>query len=319
MSSSFIFDTSSQSAIYKSLGVGRVNPPGDNFERDKDCFSIGSRHAYVFTTEDIAQYVNEFDLKGKKIACIGGSGDFAYNAFLHGAALVDAVDVSPVSCFFLELKTVGLAKLGYEDFLNFFATTGNETFGPHSFSYEIYRSLRADLSAEASHFFDQLITPKKRGDYLRPGRMIVDKVKHMSFVKKMNYYLENPIAYQMTQRALKPIPFYPQDIRTFLAGRTNYYDLVHFSNIFAYLPYSKSKDEQSKAIDLALNALKEGGEVLWYTFMRVGFGNVTSADKLGRSVRPHKKYVNVGPKCRQIIGPITYHPDGTYLIKTLQK
>jgi hypothetical protein len=265
-----------QDKIYHEFGIREINPPSSNtrFDYPKG-FSSETRQAYAFTNEDLGSSMDKLDLKGKKVACISGSADFVINALMFGAKLVDAVDISPVACFLGELKLAGLSQLDYEEFLDFFDTS-RDTFGPQSFLYEQYVRLQPHISNEAKYFFDKLIASGGNSDFLSPGGMIIDKVKNMNSIKKINPYLQSEGNYNKAKKALKkPVSFYPQGMKEFLDQHKNSnYEIIYISNIFDYPPYMNKLDTE-KCTDYdeirslkqsAENVLAAGGELLYYHF-----------------------------------------------------
>ncbi len=272
----------SQDEIYHSLGIRNIKaPPHYTVLENPSSFSIETKQTYVFTNENMAEFMPYLNLKDKKVACIGASADFIINAFYYGAQSVDAVDISPVACFMGELKLAALSQFSYNEFLTFFATTKKETFSRQSFSYDQYCKLKPHISEETQHFFNQLIiAPNERSDFLSPYGMLINKVKDMSKIKDMNPYLRSEEDYNKAKDALKSksVIFYPQDIREFLdQHNNNNYDCIYLSNIFSYPPYityinnSKHRDvnEIYPTIKSATSALSADGNVSHYEFHKL--------------------------------------------------
>lgn len=297
-----------QSRVYKECNLGIVDPPCADFYESPKEFSKESRRAYVFTTENIAKYIEELDIKDKRIACVTGSADFALNAYLYGAASVVGVDICPVACFVSELKTLGLLLFDYDEFLNFFATNGIETFGPHSFAYKPYLKLRDQLSLEAKAFFDLLITEKGRADVLAPDQLIIDKITSMQFIKEYNPYLQSKSTFEAAKKALKPTLFYPLGIKEFLHQRKESFDLVHLSNIFVYPPCSSEKPETMQA---AIDSIVVGGKIVIYCF--------TSPSNLWVIDEFQKKWEKMGVEGKQVIGPVGYTKGVIFSLLILKK
>lgn len=59
---------------------------------------------YPFTTEYIARYYDNLDLKNTNVLTVGSSGDHAFNALFCGAGKVTILDISPFTKEFLKLK-----------------------------------------------------------------------------------------------------------------------------------------------------------------------------------------------------------------------
>ena len=303
-----------QDQIYRNLGIRSINPPIIYTYEKPSQFSSETRKAYVFTNENMADFMPKLDLKDKKVLCIGASGDFIINAFLHGAKSVDAVDISPVACFMGELKLAGLKHLNYEEFLKFFGTTGQESFGKESFSRNQYDNLKGHISVEAQYFFNQIIGSSS----LSPNRMIIDTVKGMSKIKKMNPYLKSQEDYNKAKDTLKPVAFYPQDIRIFLNQHKNSnYDFIYLSNIFSYPPHiDNSKHIKLEEIDLTIqsasNALAIDGKVSYHQFYEL---------KKGKGVvnKIQESCIKIDMNGEQIDGPTGYNENYKFSVLVLQK
>ena len=63
------------------------------------------KDVYLFTTENIAGYINDMDLKDKSLLTLGSSLDQAYNALLLGASKVDVFDINVNVEKFHEIKS----------------------------------------------------------------------------------------------------------------------------------------------------------------------------------------------------------------------
>lgn len=310
-----------QAQIYRNLNVENIDPPSSTFLEEPKNFSSASREAYGFTNENLTAIMKELDFKDKKVACIGGSGDFGINAAMNGASSVAVIDISPVSCFLGELKIAGLSQFSYEEYLKFFATTGEKSFGPQSFGYSQYQELKPDISKEAQHFFDQLIKPEGNSAFLSPNGMLTNKVpKEMYHLKQMNPYLESEENYDKAKNALKNVEvlFYPQDIRDFLnQNKASEYGIIHLSNIFDYPPYTIDKieqrpDEINLTIQSAKNALTTDGEVSIYEYLQKD-----NAESTFNKIQ--KTWESKGMTTKVINGEVVYHEDYKFLNLVFQR
>ena len=75
---------------------------------------------YPFTTENIAGYMSELDLKGKKVITVTGSTDHIINAIVCGTTDITTFDINPLTKCYMDLKLQGIRNLSYEDFLKIF-------------------------------------------------------------------------------------------------------------------------------------------------------------------------------------------------------
>ena len=73
---------------------------------------------YPFTSENIAGYMKDLDLTGKKVITVTGSTDHILNAILQGATEITTFDINPLTKPYMDLKISALKNLSYEDFIN---------------------------------------------------------------------------------------------------------------------------------------------------------------------------------------------------------
>ena len=79
---------------------------------------------YPFTTENIAGYIDNFDLKDKSLLTVGSSGDQALNAILKGCRDITVIDINPYTKYYYYLKAAGVLSFKEEEFLSFFRYIG---------------------------------------------------------------------------------------------------------------------------------------------------------------------------------------------------
>lgn len=250
-------------------------------------FSKSSK-AYLFTTEPLASYMPHLSLEGKKTACITGSGDFAFNAFLQGAKSVDLIDIAPAASFMAELKAAGLSHFSYEEFLTFFA--GSPPFCP-----KLYEKLHPHLSEEAKELF------------ARFPEAIIDKIGDKSFIEEANLYLSDEASYRMAQKALRPLSLYTEEAKSYFQETAQRYDFIHLSNIFSY-----SDKRPDEIIEAAFAALEEKGIVSSFFFI-----SLQSPDHHFQALVSRMK--KRGVLTRQIIGGVPYTSNSCFIVLLLQK
>ena len=133
--------------------------------------SFGSNSAmYVFTTENLVDYIKKVNPAGKAILTNTGSGDQLINLALMGASRIDNFDVNQNAYFITQLKIAALQALSYDEFLDFFCLYESEEIGNIStvyyqnkigendaaFSFKTYLRIKTYLD-ETSAFFWNLI------------------------------------------------------------------------------------------------------------------------------------------------------------------
>ena len=80
----------------------------------------GFEEIYPFTTENIAGYIDYFDLQDKSLLTVGSSGDQIINAAFKGAKDITLLDINPYAKYYYYLKAAGILELNPTDFNEFF-------------------------------------------------------------------------------------------------------------------------------------------------------------------------------------------------------
>ena len=75
---------------------------------------------FPFTTENIAGYIDYFDLQDKSLLTVGSSGDQIINAAFKGAKDITLLDINPYAKYYYYLKAAGILELNLTDFNEFF-------------------------------------------------------------------------------------------------------------------------------------------------------------------------------------------------------
>lgn len=89
---------------------------------------------YIMTTENIREFLTQYDLNNKDILCVAGSGDQMLNAYALGAKSVTLFDVNPLAFAQAKLKKAAVTTLTYEEFEYFFSPEHKNTlFDPYLF------------------------------------------------------------------------------------------------------------------------------------------------------------------------------------------
>src|SRR5574344_359586 len=78
----------------------------------------GFQNIYPFTTETISGYIENMDLKDKKVLTVGSSCDQALNSLLLGASDVTVFDINDKVQYFYELKRLLILSTPREDLVS---------------------------------------------------------------------------------------------------------------------------------------------------------------------------------------------------------
>lgn len=195
--------------------------------RDKENKDEGK--VYLFSNENVTSFNNIYNFKGARILSAIGSGDQYFGSMLYGAKSVDLFDIKEKSVYYFLLKYISIKVLSYEEFIKFYMQNLDDI--------EVYKSLRDFLPICASNYFDNLY----KNNQLFSSWLI----NPFTSVSKTNVRLKRIIPYfnienyYKLQSILKLRDTYPHfyvlDIRKLFNELSSEYDIMLFSNIFAWL------------------------------------------------------------------------------------
>ena len=300
---------SNQSMLYETYGLNNQAYNKETFQGPPEIFTPLTRQAYLFTTEYIAYYILRNNFHSKKIACITGSGDFAFNAYMYKAAAIDCVDICPIAGFFAELKMIAIKVFCYETFLQFFGLQSSLNY----FKEALYQKLRQFISRQCRCFFDSLIIQQEESPLLR-ANIIIDKIKDNSKIVDANPYLSSEESYISAQESMKEISFHPLNVESFFKLSTKKYDFINLSNILCYPPYKHTVSANDRSINLitkAMGRLEKKGELI-----TLFFGSWHNQAKALSHL--HLKLRKKGFATSQFICPSITHPQDCLLLLSVK-
>lgn len=217
---------------------------------------------YPFTTENIAGYINEFDLKNKSLLTVGSSGDQAINAIFNGCKDISVLDINPYTKFYYYLKVASILSLNLNEFMRFlrFKSYPN-TFQDNKdiFNKESYNKLKSTLRSldyESYLFWNELFN-KFNPIIIRNNLFSTDE-NIDRIVSNCNLYLQDSIKYENTKNKIKNINpnFINGDL--FKINLQKKYDSIWLSNIGTYL-----KEDLIKTMtDKVTKSLNTNGNIL---------------------------------------------------------
>ena len=183
----------------------------------KDClrrmYQEGSI-AYAFATEDLSAVCSRINAKDKHVFTILGSGDQAINFALQGATSIDAIDISPMSLLFFEVKKALLQTLPRRRFID-------AILHPQE---EVFASVRDCMPTDAASLLDQQVLVSSS---------ILNKTGDRAAVIRINPYLQSDKAYHKARSSLDRISCKKMSIIG--ATPTRPAGLIYLSNVPTYL------------------------------------------------------------------------------------
>ena len=213
----------------------------------------GFEEIYPFTTENIAGYIDYFDLQDKSLLTVGSSGDQTINATFKGAKDITLLDINPYAKYYYYLKAAGILELNLTDFNEFFRYNDYPKVFKYNkkvfdkASYKKIKSTLKSLDNDSYLFWDELFD-MYQPDHIRFSLFSNDEYG-TSVLGKSNLYLQSENTYDETKTKLKELrpEFINEDI--FKSNLTKNYDNIWLSNIACYLYQDKIKGMTDKFSD----------------------------------------------------------------------
>ena len=205
---------------------------------------------YLFTTENIAGYMEKLDLTNKRIITVTGSSDHIINAILKGCNDITTFDINPITKYFMDLKLSLIRELSYKEFLNFLLYDTDKTF-----DYNIIKKL--DLDVESKNFWLNRLA-ENENDGLKMKYSGIFNLNHFEYQNKIkcNLYL-NEKKYVILKKRIKniKIKFLKTNIKDLKL--TEKYDYMFLSNISDYINTIYEKDYLDNYKKLIFNFSKK--------------------------------------------------------------
>lgn len=231
---------------------------------------------YPFTSENIAGYMRDLNLTGKKVITVTGSTDHILNAILQGATEITTFDINPLTKPYMDLKISALKNLSYEDFIKLLLFESNMNL-----DYSIISSL--DMPDESKMFWlEQLSTFKNNGNELRNSSLFNTKYFNPNSKLWQNLYLEKS-KYNLLKQQIKDanITFINASLKDLKVDE--HFDYMFLSNISDYLSLMYSCDTLKKYRDLLIEFQKRIDIIYFAYLYDIGNSNPrTEIDNLNK-------------------------------------
>ena len=242
--------------------IGRASNKLVSFE-ESGIFS----YIYPFTTENIAGYIEKFDLEKKKLLTVGSSGDQIINASIKGCEDQTIVDICPFTKGYFYLKKAALIALEYEEFSDFFCyldypkvfKTNKKAFNRTSLN-KIFTVLK-QLDYESFEFWNELIN--RVDPYNVRLNMFSQDEDRYEVLTQANLYLRNEESYNRAKKIIERIEpkFITENIYNLKLKEQ--YDNIFLSNLAQYY----SLEDHKKLLDkLSLHLTEEGKILISYLY-----------------------------------------------------
>ena len=231
---------------------------------------------YPFTSENIAGYMKDLDLTGKKVITVTGSTDHILNAVLQGATEITTFDVNPKTEPYMDLKISAVRNLFYEDFIKLLLFENNMNL-----DYNIISSL--DMSKKSRAFWlEQLSKFNNNGIELRKSSLFNTKYFNPDSKLWQNLYLEKS-KYDLLKQRLSGvnITFVNASLRDLKIEEN--FDYMFLSNISDYLNLMYSRNQLINYRNLLIQFQKRINTIYFAYLYDIGNSNPrTEMDDLRR-------------------------------------
>ena len=204
---------------------------------------------YVFTTENLVDYIKKLKPENKNVLTITGSGDQLINLALMGTRKIDNFDVNQNAYFITQLKLAALQALSYEEFLDFFCLYDGEEISNAgtvyfqkkigendcAFSFKTYLQIKPYLD-ETSAFFWNLIYEDFQfdGKKLATSSLFYSGTRYSAL--KNNAYLRDEESYLKARNMINNIQINYIECNLLEVHKlSDIYDIMLFSNVYDYL------------------------------------------------------------------------------------
>lgn len=229
-----------------------------------------TRKIYPFTTENLKGELEPFDLTGKDVLTVMGSGDQVFEHFLKGATSIDAFDLNPLTepYYYLKLALL-LRKIPRADFFKFLTSRDigmPNQINKQCFNYETYNQIRLLLQGDNQIFWDALLNTYKKSEIRRPDRLFTSDEPKYHYLEKMLNYIEEEQFQKLQNKISKlKINFLNFSIQELPYHLNKKYDLINLSNIIRYIDdmwEGNPLEEFKKITDQLISFLKENGVLI---------------------------------------------------------
>lgn len=221
---------------------------------------------YPFTSENIAGYMKDLDLIGKKVITVTGSTDHILNAVLQGATEITTFDVNPKTEPYMDLKISAVRNLLYEDFIKLLLFENNMNL-----DYNIISSL--DMSKKSRAFWlEQLSKFNNNGIELRKSSLFNTKYFNPDSKLWQNLYLEKS-KYDLLKQRLNGvnITFVNASLKDLKIEEN--FDYMFLSNISDYLNLMYSRNQLINYRNLLIQFQKRINTIYFAYLYDIGNSN----------------------------------------------
>ena len=223
---------------------------------------------YPFTTENIAGYMHDLDLKNKRIITVTGSADHIINAIAIGSTDITTFDINPLTKYYMDLKLAGLKYLSYEEFLQIFLYDDKNINNAFINRLKMQDESKLFWNEQLMHFKNDWIQLKKSSLFNR---------KHFNPTNKLwqNIYLEKS-KYDKIKQSIDNVKIKFLNCSLKDLNLNQNYDYMFLSNISDYINMMYNKNTLENYRELLLNFLSNVSQIYFAYLYDIGNNNPRS-------------------------------------------
>lgn len=120
------------------------------FYPENYCNSVSTKYAYAVSNESLNTYFGYLQIKDKKVATTGSSGDQLLYSLLFGSKDITVMDANLFTKPYIEYKLAMMKNFDYDEFINTFNYVD-------MFHWKVYSRISHDISPESRNFWDPLM------------------------------------------------------------------------------------------------------------------------------------------------------------------
>ena len=220
---------------------------------------------YPFTTENISQYINFFDLVDRSLFTVGSSGDQTINAISKGANKVTLVDLNPLTKYYYFLKVAAILELNLDEILDFikynkFTDTESEGLFSKTYFERIKGALRL-IDSDSYNFWNDLFSMVSNID-IKNRLFHPDNRKEV--IIECNPYLQNVENYKLARERIERVqPIILTENVVDYSGKEKS-DNIWLSNVAGHL---SKKDRLRLFRNMLMQLNKDGALLMEYLYI----------------------------------------------------
>ena len=204
---------------------------------------------YPFTNENLVELFSQLNVKDKKVATAGSSGDQILAALLFGSKDVTLIDGNLYSKHFIDFKFSAIKNLLYEEFKHYFVDTNNY------FDLEVFKKISHDLDPDSLTFWGTIYS------HTSDAKEIKKRIANYNNQRPKTDFLYSEEVYSKLQEILNfkdyTLDFQIAEFNDFPEVLNGSYDAILLSNIFQYV----NKNDYTRVVFELQNKLNPGGKI----------------------------------------------------------